>query len=109
MRRAEALQGVGMAMFLNLLHHWESADLNQAEAAEPAGVDGRTFRRWTRRYEEGGEAGLVDRRPDNASGKRVPVDRAEEAEAPYRERDKGRSSRRGFRQRRSEIALENPE
>ena len=24
-----------MAMFLNLLHRWESAELNQEEAAEP--------------------------------------------------------------------------
>ena len=39
----------------------------------------RTFRRWTRRYEEDGEAGLLDRRLGKASGKRVPVDRAEEA------------------------------
>ena len=58
MRRTEALQGVRMAMFLNLLHRWESAELNQAEAAELLGVSERTFRRWTRRYEEDGEAGL---------------------------------------------------
>ena len=46
----------------------------------------RTFRRWTRRYEEDGEAGLVDRRLGEASGRRVPVDRAEEVERLYRER-----------------------
>jgi hypothetical protein len=34
MRRMEALQGVRMAVFLNLLHRWESAELNQEEAAE---------------------------------------------------------------------------
>ena len=49
----------------------------------------RTFRRWTRRYEEEGEAGLVDRRLGKASGKRVPADRAEEVEALYRERYQG--------------------
>jgi DNA-binding ferritin-like protein (Dps family) len=38
-----------MAVFLNLLHRWESAELNQEEAAELLGVDVRTFRRWTRR------------------------------------------------------------
>jgi hypothetical protein len=31
MRRTEALQGVRMAMFLNVLHRWESAELNQGE------------------------------------------------------------------------------
>jgi transposase len=62
MRRTEALQGVRMAIFLNLFRRWESAELSQAEAAELLGVSERTFRRWTRRYEEEGEAGLVDRR-----------------------------------------------
>jgi transposase len=81
MRRTEALQGVRMAMFLNLLHRWESAEL--------LGVDVRTFRRWTRRYEEEGEAGLVDRRLGKASGKRVPTDRAVEVERLYRERYQG--------------------
>jgi transposase len=52
-------------------------------------VSDRTFRRWTRRYEEEGEAGLLDRRLGQASGKRVPVDRAEEVERLYRERYQG--------------------
>ena len=89
MRRTEALQGVRRAMFLNLLQRWESAELNQEEAAELLGVDVRTFRRWTRRYEEEGEAGLVDRRLGKASGRRVPTDRAEEVERLYRERYQG--------------------
>jgi transposase len=78
-----------MVVFLKLLHRWESAELNQEEAAELLGVSERTFRRWTRRYEEEGEAGLVDRRLGKSSGKRVPVDRAEEVEALYRERYQG--------------------
>src|SRR3984885_7510196 len=89
MRRTEALQGVRMAVFLNLLRRWESAELNQAEAAELLGVSERTFRRWTRAYEEEGEAGRVDRRLGKASGKRVPADRAEEAERLYPERYQG--------------------
>ena len=89
MRRTEALQGVRMAVFLNILSRWESAELNQEEAAEPLGVSERTFRRWTRRYEEEGEAGLLDRRLGKASGRRVPVDRAEEVERLYRERYQG--------------------
>ena len=89
MRRTEALQGARMAVFLNLLHRWESAELNQEEAAELLGVSERTFRRWTRRYEEEGEAGLLDRRLGKASGRRVPADRAEEVERLYRERYQG--------------------
>jgi predicted DNA-binding protein (UPF0251 family) len=49
MRRTEALQGVRMTVFLTLLDRWESAELNQEEAAELLGVSERTFRRWTRR------------------------------------------------------------
>ena len=76
-------------MFLNLLHRWESAELNQAEAAELLGVTERTFRRWTRRYEDDGETGLLDRRLGKSSGKRVPPDRAAEVERLYRERYQG--------------------
>ena len=89
MRRTEAREAVRMAMFLNLLHRWESAELNQAEAAELLGVTERTFRRWTRRYEEDGEAGLLDRRLGKSSGKRVPAGRAAEVERLYRERYRG--------------------
>ena len=37
MRWTEALQGVRMTMFLNILNRWESAELNQEEAAELLG------------------------------------------------------------------------
>ena len=90
MRRTEPPSwDVGMAMFLNLLRRWESAELNQAEAAELLGVTERTFRRWTRRYEDDGETGLLDRRLGKSSGKRVPPDRAAEVERLYRERYQG--------------------
>ena len=89
MRRREAEEAVRMARFLNLLHRWESAELNQEEAAELLGVSERTFRRWTRAYEEDGEAGLLDGRLGKASGRRVPADRAEEVERLYRERYPG--------------------
>jgi transposase len=89
MRWTEALQGVRMAMFLNILNRWESAELNQEEAAELLGVSERTFRRWTRRYEEEGEAGLLDGRLGKASGRRVPSDRGDEVERLYRERYQG--------------------
>ena len=70
MRRTEALQGVRVAMFLNVRSRWESAELNEDEAAELLGVSTRTFRRWRNRCDEHGEAGLLDQRLGKASGKR---------------------------------------
>ena len=89
MRRSEALQGVRVLRFLDILGHYEAAELNQSEAADLLGVDERTFRRWRVRFEDEGEAGLLDRRLGKASGKRVPIDREHEVEALYRERYQG--------------------
>lgn len=89
MRRSEALQGVRLIKFRSVLGRYGSSELNQMEAAELLGVSERTFRRWCGRYEEGGEAGLLDRRLGHASGKRVPVDREAEVEALYRTRYSG--------------------
>ena len=93
MRRTEALQGVRVMRFLDILGRYEAAEFSQVEAAELLGIDERTFRRWRQRFEDDGEAGLVDRRLGKASGKRVPVDRAEEVEALYRERYRGFTAR----------------
>lgn len=86
MRRTEALQGVRMIKFLSILSRYEASELSQLEAAELLGIGERTFRRWCRRYEEDGEAGLLDRRLGKMSGKRVPGDRETEVEALYRSR-----------------------
>ena len=83
MRRSETLQGVRVIKFRSVLDRYESNELTQCEAAE------RTFRRWQQRYEEAGEAGLLDRRLGRASGKRVPVDREEAVERLYRTRYSG--------------------
>src|SRR5260221_14007124 len=72
MRRTEALQGVRMIKFLDILGRYEALEFNQLEAAELLGVGERTFRRWCQRYEEDGEAGLLDRGVGKASGGRVP-------------------------------------
>ena len=67
MRLTEARQGVRMLKFMDVFGRWDAAELNQVEAAELLGVGERTFRRWCRRYEEEGEAGLLDRRIGKAS------------------------------------------
>src|SRR5271169_2727476 len=89
MRRTEARQGVRMMRFLSILSRYEAAEFSQLEAAELLGVGERTFRRWRQRYEEDGEAGLLDRRLGKISGKRVPADREAEVEALYRGRYSG--------------------
>ena len=89
MRRTEALQGVRMIKFLDILGRYEALEFNQLEAAELLGIGERTFRRWCQRYEEDGEAGLLDRRLGKASGRRVPVERADEVDGLYRTRYAG--------------------
>lgn len=89
MRWTEARQGVRMMKFLDILGRYEAAEFGQMEAAELLGVGERTFRRWRERYEEEGEAGLLDRRLGKVSGKRVPADREAEVEALYRSRYSG--------------------
>ena len=93
MRRTEALQGVRMIKFRGVLDRYEASEFNQAEAAELLGISERTFRRWCLRYEEAGEAGLLDRRLGKASGRRVPVDREAEVERLYRTRYHGFTAR----------------
>ena len=89
MRRTEARQGVRMMKFLSILSRYEAAEFSQLEAAELLGVGERTFRRWRQRYEDDGEAGLLDRRLGKVSSKRVPVDREAEIAALYRGRYSG--------------------
>ena len=89
MRRTEAHQGVRMIKFSSILSRYEAAEFSQLEAAELLGVGERTFRRWRERFEDEGEAGLLDRRLGKASSKRVPQDRSDEVEALYRTRYAG--------------------
>jgi len=93
MRRTEVLQGVRVITFRSVLGRYETAEFNQMEAAELLGISERTFRRWCQRYDEAGEAGLLDRRLGRASGKRVPLDREQEVETLYRTRYSGFTAR----------------
>src|SRR5487761_2613448 len=86
MRRTEQRQGLRMLKLRDVLSRWESDKLSQLEAAELLGMSERTFRRWARRFESEGEAGLVDRRLGRRSGRAVPDAAAEEVERLYGER-----------------------
>jgi transposase len=78
-----------MLKLRDVLSRWEMGSLSQLEAAELLGMSDRTFRRWSRRFEEEGEEGLLDRRLGRRSGRAVPEDTAEEVERLYRERYAG--------------------
>ena len=89
MRRTDLLQGIRMLKLRDVMSRWEAAELSQLEAAELLGMHERTFRRWARRFEEDGEAGLMDRRLGRRSGRAVAAETADEVERLYRERYQG--------------------
>src|ERR1700691_2907199 len=93
MRRTEALQGVRMIGFRSVLNRHEAGELSQIEAGELLGISERTFRRWCRRHDDDGEAGLLDRGLGSTSPKRVPVDDEAEVERLYRTRSLGFTAR----------------
>lgn len=89
MRRTEQRQGLRMLKLRDVLSRWEAGSLSQLEAAEIVGMSERSFRRWTRRFDEEGEDGLVDRRLGRRSGRAVPGDEADEVARLFRERYAG--------------------
>ena len=89
MGRTAVFQGVRTLRFRDALGQCEARDLSQLEAAEVLGVSERTFRRWCRRFEDEGEAGLVERRLGKPSAKRVPLDEALQVEELNRSRYAG--------------------
>src|SRR5213593_3035143 len=56
------------------------------QAAEILGISPRSMQRWKRRYEEHGYDGLLDRRRQQPSPKRVPLETVEKVLRLYRER-----------------------
>jgi len=89
MRRTEVLQETRKMRFEELYIGWNARRLNQEEAALILGVSDRTFRRYIDRYEEGGIAGLSDRRLTQASARRAPVDEVMAVAEHYRARYQG--------------------
>lgn len=62
---------------------WQDRRLTQEEAAQLLGVCERTFRRYIDRYEEAGLDGLLDRRIEEISHRRAPVDEVLRLETLY--------------------------
>ena len=63
---------------------WQGGRLTQEEAARLLGVCERTFRRYIDRYEDEGLDGLIDKRLNQDSPRRVPVDEVMHLEDRYR-------------------------
>jgi len=71
MNRMTWLQDRRMQKFRDVLSRWERRELSMMEAGELLGLSERQFRRYRERFEEDGEAGLLDRRLGRASPKRI--------------------------------------
>ena len=71
MNRTTWLQDRRMLKFRDVLSRWERRELSMLEASELLGMSERQFRRYRDRFEEEGEAGLVDRRLGKPSPKRI--------------------------------------
>jgi transposase len=84
MNRATWLQGRRMQKFRDVLSRWERRELSMMEAGELLGMSERQFRRYRERFEEEGEAGLLDRRLGKPSPRRIEADETERMLELYR-------------------------
>jgi len=89
MRRTELLQEIRKMRFEEAYSAWTEKRLTQEEAARLLGVCERTFRRYIDRYEEEGLDGLIDKRLNQVSHRKAPVDEVLRLETLYKERYDG--------------------
>lgn len=92
MRRTELLQELRKMRFEEAYGGWDTGRLTQAQAASLLGVCERTFRRYLARYEASGLEGLIDRRLEQVSHRRAPVDEVLQVTERYRQRHMGWSA-----------------
>jgi len=89
MRRTEVLQEILKMRFTEAYGDWQRSRLTQEEAARLLGVSDRTFRRYISRYEDAGEDGLLDKRLNQESHRRAPLDEVMKLTEQYREKHAG--------------------
>lgn len=89
MRRTELLQEIRKMRFEEAYERWNVGRLTQAEAAHLLGLCERSFRRYVVRYEAEGLDGLIDRRLEQVSRRRAPVDEVLAVTERYRQRHLG--------------------
>lgn len=74
MKRTELLQELRKMRFEEAYEGWTQKRFTQEEAARLLGVGDRTFRRYINKYQEDGLEGLIDKRLNQISHRRAPVD-----------------------------------
>jgi transposase len=89
MIRTEVLREVRKMRFLEVYEKCRDGRLSFCEAAETLGLSERQFRRLRGRFEEEGEAGLLDRRVGKLSVHRIGADEVERIVSLYRDRYAG--------------------
>ena len=89
MRQSKVLQEIRMMRFEEAYSQWTEGRLTQEEAAQILGVCDRTFRRYINRYHEDGLEGLMDKRLEQVSHRRAPVDEVLAMTEQYRRRHRG--------------------
>lgn len=89
MNRTKRLQEIRKMRFEEAYTGWQGGHLRQEEAARLLGVCERTFRRYIDRYEEEGLSGLIDKRLEQVSHRRAPVDEVMALVDRYRGRHQG--------------------
>jgi hypothetical protein len=89
MKRAEWLQETRKMRFEEAYGGWQGGRLTQEEAARLLGVCERTFRRYIDWYEDEGLEGLIDKRLNQISHRRAPVDEVLKLVDRYRSRHEG--------------------
>ena len=86
MSRTKWLQETRQMRFEEVYEKWAVKRLTQEEAAQLLGVCDRTFRRYIDRYEDEGLEGLLDKRLNEVSHRKAPVDEVVRLEVLYKER-----------------------
>lgn len=97
MRRTELLQEIRKMRFEEAYEGWTQKRLTQEEAACLLGVCERTFRRYVMHYREEGFEGLLDKRLNQDSHRRAPVDEVMALTQLYQSRYRGWNVKHFFR------------
>ena len=84
MKRTKVLEEIRQMRFEEAYEGWQEGRLSQQEAARILGICDRSFRRYRDRYEEQGMEGLLDKRLNQASHRRAPVDEVMALREQYR-------------------------
>jgi len=89
MKRTRVLQEIRTMQFEEVLRFWTEKRISQEDAARMLGVCSRSFRRYIDRYHDRGLEGLIDKRLEQVSARKAPVDEVLALVDRYRARHGG--------------------